>query len=403
MEKTMVATAQDTVSPVTALAVFDSASLLAEPLTRVKKRGDLINPAEMTPVQIAQAQKIALGFSLADTSAVLRFAEEPQKRLSLYLDELLMGIKVSDAGIAGDIAKQLAAGIDMMQLSKVKEQIVNGTGGSLIARSFRKLGIGMDYLKNFYLSKQPILTLITQIEKKANNRITTLQRDTQELDQLVGVTVNQIRDLAAWILAGEAILVEARRQYLAKYDEILTSQDPVEAAKLRDMSRQLAAFETRVLKAEIAYVKAASVNIPRIRSVEESMTIEIQNISEQILFQLPDFKSAIVVIAALNDTKLARDERMVIQENQRQLDDVLDEAVNEGARFAKESQGDPLAMVQDLEKRIGIIKTGIEDGIKFENEARQKRVEAHEILVSIKDVITDALKQSNIDAAHQSV
>lgn len=399
----MVATAQDTVSAVTALAVFDSASLPAEPLTRIQKHGDLINPAEMTPIQIAQAQKIALGFSLADTSAVLRFAEEPQKRLSLYLDELLMGIKVSDAGIAGDIAKQLAAGIDMMQLSKVKEQIVNGTGGSLIARSFRKLGIGMDYLKNFYLSKQPILTLITQIEKKANNRITTLQRDTQELDQLVGVTVNQIRDLAAWILAGEGILVEARKQYLAKRDEVLANQDPVAAAELRDMSRQLAAFETRVVKAEIAYVKAASVNIPRIRSVEESMKIEIQNISEQILFQLPDFKSAIVVIAALNDTKRARDERMVMEENQRHLDNVLDEAVNDTARLAKESQGDPLRMVQDLEKTISVIKSGIEEGIKIESEARQRRVQAHEILVSIKDVVTDALKQSNIDAAHQSV
>lgn len=386
-----------------ALAVFDPAHFPDEPLSRVRKHGDLINSMEMTPPQIAQAQKIVLSFSLADTAAVLRFAEEPQKKLSAYLDELLAGIKVGQAGVAGDIAKQLAGGIDMMQLDKVKQQIVDGRGGSFVANVLEKIGLVTDYLKNFYLSKQPILTLIQEIENKASNRIAILQRDTQELDHLVNVTVNQIRDLAAWLLAGEAILVEARKQYLAKREEVLTNQDPVEAAKLRDMSRQLAAFETRVVKAEIAYVKAASVNIPRIRSVEESMQIEIQNISEQILFQLPDFKSAIVVIAALNDTKHARDERLVMEENQRHLDTVLDEAVNDAARLAKESQGDPLKMVQDLEKTINIIKAGIEEGIKIESEARQRRVEAHTLLVSMKDVVTDALKQANIEAAHESV
>ena len=260
-----------------------------------------------------------------------------------------------------------------------------------------------DYLKNFYLSKQPILDLIKEIERKASDRIVVLQRDTQALDYLVSVTVNQIRDLAAWLLAGEGILIEARKQYMAKREEVLKNQDPVDAARLRDMASQLAAFETRVVKAEIAYVKAASVNIPRIRSVEESIKIEIQNISEQILFQLPDFKSAIVVIASLNDTKNARDERLTMDENQRHLDSVLDEAVNEAARLAKESQGDPLRMVQDLEKTINVIKAGIEDGIRIENEARQRRVEAHQLLVSLKDVVTDALKQANIEAAHQSV
>ena len=273
----------------------------------------------------------------------------------------------------------------------------------MIARMMYRCGLWTNYLRNFYLSKQPILTLVQQIERKAQNRVTTLEGDTQKLDKLVGVTVNQIRDLSAWILAGEAILVGARNQYVAKRDKVMDSQDPVAAAELRDMARQLAAFETRVLKAEIAYVKAASVNIPRIRSVEESMKIEIQNISEQILFQLPDFKAAIVVIAALNDTKRGRDERLVMNANQRQLEDVLDEAVNASARYAKESQGDPLQMVQDLEKTIGVIKQGIEEGIRIESEARNRRTEAHEILVSIKDVVTDALKQSNIEAARQPV
>ena len=389
-------------SPVTAVVVFDPATLPAEPLSRVQKNGDLINPKDMTAAQITQAQKIATGFNLGDTAAILRFAEEPQKRLSDFLDELMADIRVSDAGVAGDIAKQLAAGIDLMKLGKVKNQIVSGGGRSIFARILYGCGMWTNYLRNFYLSKQPILTLVRQIETKANNRITTLQGDTEKLDRLVGVTVNQIRDLAAWILAGEAILVGARSQYLAKREAVLATQDPVQAAELRDMARQLAAFETRILKTEIAYVKAASVNIPRIRSVEESMKIEIQNISEQILFQLPDFKSAIVVIAALNDTKRARDERMVMNENQRRLDDVLDQAVNDAAKLAKESQGDPLVMVQDLEKTIGIIKAGIEEGIKLETEARTRRTEAHAILVSIKDVVTDALKQSNIEAARQS-
>ena len=158
-------------SPVTAVVVFDPASLPAEPLSRVQKNGDLINPKDMTQAQITQAQKIATGFNLGNTAAVLRFAEDPQVKLSAYLDELMADIRVKDAGVAGDIAKQLAAGIDLMQLGKVKEQIVSGTGTSIVARLFYWCGAWTNYLRNFYLSQQPILTLVRQIESKALRKL----------------------------------------------------------------------------------------------------------------------------------------------------------------------------------------------------------------------------------------
>ncbi len=385
--------------PGTAMKVFDLAQLPAEVTERVRQDGDLINIAEMTPQQIDGAKKIFGSFNLNNTASILTFAAAPQRSISAFLDELMAGITVQQAGVAGDIAKQMAAGIDLMRLDEVKKQIMNPPSTGWVAGIWHFLTGWTNYIRNFYLNQKPIRSLVDQMERKANNRMATLQADSDKLDKLADRCVVQIHDLGTWVLAGEMILLAARKAYLEKRESVLQTKDVVEASRLRDMARQIAALETRVLETEIAYVKAGNVTIPRIRSVQESDRIEIQNISEQILFQFPDFKAAIVLIAALNDTMAARNDRITMNKNQRKLDEVLDETVNETAKLAKESQGDALEKVQSLEVTINAIKTGIEQGIQLEADSRARRAEAHQLLVSVKDVVSDALKKSDIDSA----
>ena len=165
------------------------------------------------------------------------------------------------------------------------------------------------------------------------------------------------------------------------------------------MARQIAAFEKRLLETKIAFVESGSVTIPRVRAVQEAIKIEAQNISEQILFQLPKFKAGIVLVAALKDVADAQAQRKIMDDNERRLDEVVDGATTDVYRRAKESQGSPLEKVQALEKTIESIKAGIEMGVRLEKESQERRAEAERLLIGMKDTVTEALKQSNIASA----
>ena len=366
---------------------------------QVRKKGDLIDTANFTPEQIAAVKQIYEGFNLSNTGQVLMFAAKPQKDMSAFLNELMAGIRVKDAGLAGDISMQLAKGIDLMSLHKVKEQILNPPSSNLAARFFRWLFHWKNYLYAFYLSQTPIRSLVDEIERKANNRIVTLTANSEKLDQLAKRSVIQIRALEVWIAAGEQILVGAINQYLAEREKVLQTKDVVLASQLRDMARQLAAFEKRLLETKIAFVEAGSVTIPRIRAVQEASVIEIQNTSEQILFHLTKFKAGIVMIAALNDIASAQRERQVMDENERKLDATLDDVVRQVYVEAKKSQGSPLAKVEALIKTVDAVEAGINEGIRLESETRKMREQAEQLLVGIKDRISEALKKADIQSA----
>ena len=187
------------------MVVFDPAQLPAEVTEKVHQQGDLINLSELTKTQVDQAKKIVTGFNMGDTAALLRFAADPQRKLSQYVDLLMDDIKVRDAGIAGDMAKQLAYGIDLMKLDKVKRQIMTGTGNSLIAKALYGVGIWTNYIRNFFVMQKAIRELTDKIEAKANNHIATLDSESKKLDGLTEQSIAQARDLACWGLAGHMI------------------------------------------------------------------------------------------------------------------------------------------------------------------------------------------------------
>jgi hypothetical protein len=55
--------------------------------------------------------------------------------------------------------------------------------------------------------------------------------------------------------------------------------------------------------------------------------------------------------------------------------------------------------VQRLQKTIEAVKLGVENAIKYEADSREKREEAHRLLIELKDVVPDALKSADLESA----
>jgi len=70
--------------------------------------------------QRALVEKVAAAVDFDDPQVALTFAIVPRTRYKETLERLATGIKVEDAGPAGDMAITLMKGIDAMEIKKIK-------------------------------------------------------------------------------------------------------------------------------------------------------------------------------------------------------------------------------------------------------------------------------------------
>ncbi len=359
----------------------------------------LVNHSEISPEASQRVSAIVENFNLSDTNLVLMYGSEPQRKLSVFLDSLLEGIKVKDVDVAGEMVLQMSDGINLMQLSKVKASINSKKTSGFMVGLINSIGLGKNYIKAFYESQKLVTSKMDKIEDMAQNQISIIAERNEKLDSLVEHSIQQVLELEVFILAGEEILELAKLQYAEKAQEVKKSRNQLEASNLRDMGRQLAAFDVRLLRLKEAYVEAGSATIERIRQIQEAGKIEIQGLNDGILFTIPKIKKAILQVAALNDIKTAQEARKKMDEIDAQLDAELSESTNSIHTAAKKSQGDALDRVRRLEGVISNIEKSIQDSIRIEKSTQEMREEAGKTLVGLKDRITDTLSETNLKAA----
>jgi uncharacterized protein YaaN involved in tellurite resistance len=351
---------------------------------------DLVDVSKFDQQQKAQVQQIAESVDLRNSTTAMTFGTQPQQKINKYLDSLMQDMRTEHAGVAGDLAIEMAHGIEMMQLQKVDREMKGWTLAKLplIGKFFSALRI-------FYERKQKILDQFDSIIKKANDRKRLLVEYNTKLDTLMLETEQNIRELELWIAGGEMALKNAHDEFHRMKEAF--DNDPVDAAKIHDYANQVAAFETRLLRMKTAYTEA-TISIPQIRITQEAAKIEIQNIMDSMLFDMPRLKSAIIRVAALINVRKARAEDDARREAARKIAelgaDLLDQAYTE----AKASQGKALDDVAALASLADKLMATVNKGQQLDEENREKRKQAAEKLVEVKASVTSALEQVDIGA-----
>lgn len=364
-----------------------------------RKPGDLINRADFTDGQNAVVAQAVEAFDVRSSAASLRFGAETQRRASEYMDELLADMRVGQAGVAGEILTELTTGVSLMNLRKVRDQIASPPGW--FARIMNMIGMYTDYIHAFIDSHKTVVGKFTKIEDSARNLIATLSGESDRLDSLVESTTTQVNELRVLIAVGEDVLAKALEDYAAERDDVL-AESPVDSLKLQkvlDFKKSIRAFEVRLLRIKTAYVEAATTAIRQIRLTQEAIKIEIQNVSEAILFDLPSIKRAILHLAALKDLQDAQAARKTYDGARSEVQDVLVETTLDVHRMSVDSQGDALARAQHLDSLVSKMIEGARLTQKSETEAAEKRRDAAMLLEETKRRMDEASSEEALAAA----
>ena len=333
--------------------------------------------------QKARIIEIAQSVSLSDTTSIMSFGTEPQNRVNDHLDRLLGDLRAHEAGIAGDLTIELSHGISAINLPRIRRE---SEGGDWVANSFGKLPLIGPYfsaLRHFQLSSKKIVDLMEKIEKKATAQKAKLAATHAQMDKLVDSTLLNISDLEEYLAAGDLALARFKKEFEKRKVEASRTRDPIALAKLRDYAEQATAFETRLLRMHIAYGDAV-ISVPEIRLTQEAARIEMFNIMDTLLFDMPRLKRAIIRVASLNQINKAHKDSQARKELARKVGALGSDALQQAYTAAKQSQGDGIEDVALLSAQADKILETIAIGLRLDEENTRKREAAHASLSELK-------------------
>ncbi len=374
MSQTDVVSASNTTAVMLLPTLQDSQVLAPE------RRVDL---AKFSPQQVQRLQQLSQTVSLRDTNTVLGFGAEPQKKLNDFLNQLLEGLQTNELGAAGALTMELATAVKVMNLPKMKRE---AEGGDWVANSVGRLPVVGKYasaIRHFQLSHRKVLDHFAAIETKAEKEMGTLRGTNSQLDRMVESAIEHIRDLELYLAAGQVALERMHSEYAANCRIALASKDPIQITRLRDAYEQINAFEARLVRMDLAFTRSMK-SVPEIRTTQVAARIEICNVMDTVLFDLPELKRVIVQVGAVQRIAQANKANEARRELTRQLTGMGADALQNAYLASKRSQGDVGADVAALAAAADKLLQTVDMGMRIDAENRQKREAATAQLSEIR-------------------
>ncbi len=326
-----------------------------------------------------------------NTTIPLTFGAKPQEALGQFLETLIGDMKAKDAGIAGDLAIELARGIEMMNLHQVKEELTQPQ--SMLGKLWKSLTFASSAIEGFWAQHQEVLKLIDAIKQKTETRKRALLFDLEKLDKLLAQYQVHADEVRLYIAVGDRVLEKAESEFQSLSTK--TQNDPERVAALKDFRDWITSFDVRLLNLKVAFTQSVTTAPTKVRLIQESQKVEIQNIIESILFDLPKLMDAIIQMGSLSNIKEAQAEDDARRKVTEQLDSLSAEAIQQAYLQSKSSQGRALETVERLNTVAEHLVQTLEQGKALEAQNEEKRQQAEAGLMEIQHKVAQALEDAS--------
>jgi uncharacterized protein YaaN involved in tellurite resistance len=356
--------------------------------TRAPTQKKIIDTLEIESQHKQQAEQVASGHSFLDTNAALTFGAGPQRK---YLDnlKLLLGdARIRDLQDAGSIILEIEKGIDLAGIEALKKKIM-GKGGGFLSKLFGGL---TNALKAFAARRQKLIILINNIEDRIEEQMHQIMTDNARLDTMFGEVKSNFYELGVWVYAGELALERGAKEYGQLREKVLKTADPIKISETNLFREQIIALDTRLLRMKSAYVKAP-VTLQEVLTTQQAGRIEVQNLMDSLLFDLPAFIETINTLLALYNIKGAQEDRKRREQLAERLADLKGETLDKVAVEAKEGQlrgAKEVALIEAQAKKI--IET-CKKLKELDDKNGQIRVESETLLVDVMNDFQESMKE----------
>lgn len=339
----------------------------------------------LTPGQLKEAEALATGLDMHNSTSVLSFGVKAQERLSKTAENLIGHTKNKDSGGAVSEALTSLVGVVRGFPSKQFGGPSNPVGW-LVAKFVDPAQKLMD---RFDRSAKQIDSIITHLQK---DRV-MLESDIQGLDNLFHDSVGQYLDLTVYIVAGKMRIDKERKELDgAKKIDIV---DPLKFQERKEKEEKVEMLERKVNDLELTRTITLQ-TLPQIRMIQEVDKMLLQKIDSSIITTIPIWKTQV----AMSITAFRQKQAIAAQNA---LADATNKLLMENASMVKDNVvGGKKALergvvdVETLETVSATLISAVTESLEITKEARQKRDSTSKQLATLEGKLTKALGGSSV-------
>lgn len=315
---------------------------------------------------LPEVQDLNSQIVLDDTNTILTFGKGASDGIAKISDSLLNNVKLNRNEDKSQLLKSLSKVMDEFDMKDFEE----GKEPNFLQKLFRKSKNSLD---DFFKKYDTMGGEIGKIEGELRLYENDIKDSNRILDSLLLENMNFYHDLQKYIVAGELALEEMERDILPVFEQkAQTSGDQLDVLTYQNYKQAYDMIAQRVYDLQVAETIALQ-TIPMLKAMQFNNYSLVRKINSAFVITLPVFKQGLTQAVLVKKQKLQAEALNALDEKTNEmLVKNANNIVNTSNTLTR-MNSTPSIKVETLQSTYNIIKNGIEETLRIEEECRQKR------------------------------
>lgn len=243
----------------------------------------------------ALVERIRDEIRLDDRAFLTRYGDGAQRGVAEFADTVLHATLNKDSGAVGDLLTDLIGTVKRLDPASLeKTGLLDRLWGGAKARLLR-------FKEQFSSLGAQVERIALELERRSDD----LQRDIAMLDGLFARNLAQMRELEAYIVAGEQAVAEARTVRLpaleaqARGADGQSSEGALLAQQAADLAQSVERLERKVHDLKLSRTIALQA-MPQIRLVQNGDAALVEKLQASLVTTIPTWKNGMTIALALH-------------------------------------------------------------------------------------------------------
>jgi uncharacterized protein YaaN involved in tellurite resistance len=328
---------------------------------------------------------------LSDSTRIATFGGEAQREVASFADSILRDAANRDSGPIGELLTSIILSVnkldpDSLRNASFLERLFGGVKGKVI--KFRE-------------QFQSLASQVDRISLELERNQDVLKRDVAMLDGLFGKSLDQLRFLEAFIVAGGERLDEEKRTQLVELERQAAASEgaagQIAAQKLNDFRQALDRLERRVHDLKLSRVMALQ-TLPQIRLIQNGNVALVEKLQSSITQTIPAWKQQMTVALALHNQSEALDLQRKVSETTNEILRKNAEQLRTGTIGIEKEVQRGIVDVETLAQVQRDFAATLNEILAIQQEGRAKRLAAEQEMLRIEKELKATLVQAQPQA-----
>jgi uncharacterized protein YaaN involved in tellurite resistance len=301
----------------------------------------LVEVANLSADDLSAAQASASKVSFRDSTTLLQHGEGVLAGIAQASRQLLVGVRLGDAGDVGRIAASVIDGVKILRIEDLQAEASGAAPPArkgIIGRLLGAAGDAHTAFKGFMKNRQTFLELMDAEQAKARKTKSDLTVAVQLLDQQALAIRQSLHGLKIEIAAGQIALDRGHEELETLRQHAVATGEAADAADVMEFRSALANFRGKIAEMRENLVGSAML-IPIIGQNRKAAETRIMKISDGLLVVIPRLMAVASQAVVQVDIARAAQESEKLDEAARQITLLASKGAHDAATSAARSLG----------------------------------------------------------------